>query len=106
MNYMSFFHVSFALIFLSLAVILLGRGGFFMGAASCSEMESGASRDECFMDIAIKRKDVSFCDEISDDGMKYPCYSAIALLKRDMGICMELPESEKVQCIALFRNAG
>lgn len=105
MNFMSFFHVSFALIFLTVAVILLGRSGFFGGIDTCSEMEYGASRDECFVDVAIRERDESLCDEISDDGVKYPCYSAVAVLKRDISICMKLPEDEKVQCTTLFRGS-
>ncbi len=104
MNFMSFFHVSFALIFLTVAVILLGRSGFFGGIDTCSEMEYGASRDECFVDVAIRERDESLCDEISDDDVRYPCYSAIAVLKEDRNICERLPKDQKIQCTMLFVN--
>ena len=104
MNFVSFFHVSFALIFLSVAVILLGRSGFFLGVGSCGEMEYVASRDKCFVDVAMRERDESVCDEVSDDDVRYPCYSAIAVLKEDRNICERLPEGRKVQCTMLFVN--
>ena len=95
MNYMSCLHVSFALIFLSVAVILLGRSGFFAGVANCSEMEYGDERDKCFVDVAMRERDEAICDEVSDDCVRYPYYSA-AVLKDDRNICERLPNGRKV----------
>jgi hypothetical protein len=50
-------------------------------------------KDQCYLSLALSKKEVSSCDEIWWLPKKYECYTSLASEKKDSSICSKIPIS-------------
>jgi len=56
----------------------------------CEKYSRGFSRDQCYLDLAKDKKDISYCNNIDNQNSKGICYSNIAVSKNNLDICNSL----------------
>ncbi|MFH1376171.1 MAG: hypothetical protein ABIH25_00900, partial [Candidatus Woesearchaeota archaeon] len=60
----------------------------FVGCAnSCDEIKDNEDRNGCYIDLAIKERDVNICEKIDDSDRKNKCYINVAEHTGDSNIC-------------------
>lgn len=64
------------------------------------------SKDWCYTDVAVDKKDISICEKIQNQDNKEGCYSGVAEAKQDILICNKIQDQDrKDECYVYVAKA-
>ncbi len=64
------------------------------------------TKDWCYTDVAVDKKDISICEKIQNQDNKEGCYSGVAEAKQDISICEKIHDQDcKDECYVSVAKA-
>jgi len=55
--------------------------------ADCDKIEDQLYKNDCYVQVAKDKQDLSICDQIQDPINKTFCYKAVAIVAKDVSVC-------------------